>query len=84
MLWTQGDTLCVGVKCVEAVTVKEWKKSTTAQPEQLCLEDGICSFVATLSLRNAWRNSCLVQKATITGGHGVPCASCLVGKVIGL
>lgn len=65
MLWTQRDTLCVGVKCVEAVTVKEWKKSTTAQPEQLCLEHGICSFVATLSLRNAWRNSCLVQKTTL-------------------
>lgn len=45
----QGDTFCVGVKCVEAVTDKGWKKSTTAHLEQLCLEHGICGFVATLS-----------------------------------
>lgn len=81
---TQGDTLCVSVKCSEAVTVKGWKKSTTAHLEQLHLEHGICGFSATLSLGNAWRSSCLVQKATIAGGHGVSCAFSLIGKVAGL
>lgn len=81
---TQGDAFCVSVKRVEAVTDEGWKRSTTAQLEQLCSEHGICGFVATLGLGNAWRKSCLVQKATITGGHGVPCASCLVGKITGL
>lgn len=62
---TQGDTLCVSAKCVEAVTVKGWKKSTTAQPEQLRLEHGICGFVATLSLRNAWKG----QLSGVEGKH---------------
>lgn len=49
----QGDTFFVSVEYVEVVTDKGWKKSTTAQLEQLCLERGICGFVATLSLGNA-------------------------------
>lgn len=83
-LSTQGDTLCASVKCVKAVTAKGWKRSITAHLEQLSLEHGICGFAATWILRNAWRNSCLVQKATIVGGHGVTCAFSLVGKVSGL
>ena len=84
-LSTQGNTSCVGVKLVRQLIIKRWKKSTeTAQPEQLCLEHGICGFVAILSIRNAWRNSYLVQKTVITGRHAVSCASCLVGKVTGL
>lgn len=73
--------MCRSQTC-EAANHQGWKKSTeTAQPEQLCLEHGICGFVAILSFRNAWRNSYLVQKAIITGGHTVSCVSCLVGKV---